>query len=717
MPLKNLKYILAFLAGGFLLGTAQGFGQDSKVDVSTATGDKINYDDNGKTVVIEGHAKVVTASATLSADTIRLNNQTKMAEAEKNVAIKDKTSTLKGQKAIYFWEVSTGTIYDARGASPPWYFLSEKMYEVDRNTYRLLNGGITSCDLDPPHYLIRFSRAKMINRQRANLQNPKLAIGDSDVFWSPFLSKSLVPKKWSYRLEPGANSRDGFVLKNTFGYPLTNDSKIFLRYDWLEYTGHGAGAEYFLTKPLVTTHLNFDYLRETPADPLPKRKRYELFWDHYQKLAKPLTLNSKVEYKTDANYSNDTSGVGNGALIEDQNRGLLSELGLNYQWKRAALRMDMQRQDKYDSNLSSEAFISALVLPMITFNTIPIKFRVLPFYTSFQAFWKNATPERSSPNVNLVYQRSADVNTRINRDFRFKKTTLTPSLTYDETWQSSESSGSSKEVYQGRYSPGLNWRQRLTRSTDFNAAYTFTMRLEKNRTNQDLLANDRGVEQNTVSPSFVSRWGRNNRWSLSSAYDLRSAPRSNPDFYKSRSARISPLNLDSQMEIRPRVTLFYRESYSFYDSSNRKPVKTPVNSSGEIQWGDPNQLVFFSQGFNHSKTPTGQEPSINLTNKLKFFPSRKWYIDFYLSYRLITDHQFNKGSFTPNEKTIQVVRDLHCWIFRMVFSQRPDRTEASFYIDLKSNISTTANIFANTTGTQAYPYRNSSPPLSDIFPQ
>jgi hypothetical protein len=52
----------------------------------------------------------------------------------------------------------------------------------------------------------------------------------------------------------------------------------------------------------------------------------------------------------------------------------------------------------------------------------------------------------------------------------------------------------------------------------------------------------------------------------------------------------------------------------------------------------------------------------------------------------------------------------------MEFTQRPNVKEASFYIDLKTNLSGQRNVFTGQKTDQFYPYRDSSPDVSQIFP-
>jgi hypothetical protein len=196
---------------------------------------------------------------------------------------------------------------------------------------------------------------------------------------------------------------------------------------------------------------------------------------------------------------------------------------------------------------------------------------------------------------------------------------------------------------------------------------------------------DHGVETTQLNANLSSRFGRSSRATLVSGYDLRDEPRDQPTKYDHRAARITPISLDIQHELKPNVNLYYHETYSVFDSVTQRPVGTPLNTSGEIAWGGPLSTTFFSQGFNFTKTASGQPSPLDLSTKLKFYLSPKWYIDTLLTYQLIGPGGLNYQELKGVSKSISAVRDLHCWVLRMTFSDRPGRREAFFYIDLKVN--------------------------------
>jgi len=688
---------------------------ESTVDISTVTGATIEFNDSTGIAIVEGNAMVTSSTATMKADKITIDSNAKTGHAEGHVEIIHGSGTISGTEARYNWERSTGTIRGAAGVSPPWRFWADEMEEQSRNVYQMTGGSLTSCELDPPHYAIFASSANVRVGDRARMRHARLRLDITPCFYFPYYTRSLKKQKYSIRIEPGNSNRDGFTNRTTVGYPFSRNTYTKFRWDYLERTGNGGGIEHRYFNPNIKGDIDAYYIRDTNVDLAPDSKRYSILWNHYQRLTPRLTANAKLDVKSDQVFGNQFSSVGNDVRIENQSRGVISEGGLAYQFPRAALQVQVDRRDRFDSTVSSQNFISKLTLPSVTYNTIPIDFKHLPFYTSFSANFRNETLERTVPTQTLRYQRSASTGVQIKRDFRVRKTlTVTPLASYNEIWQDRDLStgNASKDVYVGRYTVGTDIRKRFGRSIDTTVNYLYGERLERNRTTLDTEADDRGVETHRVASSLVSRIGRNTRMSFSSGYNFLRAPRSDPSRFDHQAARVTPPSADLQVQATKNVSLYFRETYQLFDFTTRRNVRTPLNTSGEVQVGNIAGRTYFSQGFSYTKPIADMPSDLILTNKLRFFPSLRWHLDFFVSYRATGQSKLNYHKVLPIEKTLRVSRDLHCWVLRMEFSERPGRKEASFYVDLKSNLTSQRNLFAKPSDLPEAPVD-----VADVFPE
>jgi lipopolysaccharide assembly outer membrane protein LptD (OstA) len=693
------------------------------VDVSTATGQTITYDSKTGLAVIEGNAVVMNSTATLKADKIQLNVKQKMGRADGHVEVIQSSGTLTGTHADYNWATATGTVDTANGVGEPWRFDARQLTVLPNKDYELTDAEVTSCDLNPPHYKIEAKHGVVRPGKRLTLYNADLALGDTPSLWLPVYTKSLVPKKYRLSIEPGSSSRDGFTNKTIFGYPYTKNSWTDLRWDYLERTGDGAGVNHRYFAPNVKGDLDAYYIRDSNPDPeIPRSKRYTFLWDHYQKLTSRLTMNAHTDIKSDQSFGNSFSNAGNGVLVENQQRGLLSNGGFTYQLPKATFEAQFARSEKFDTTVSSRQFISQVTLPRMSMNTAPFIWKKFPVYTTFNGSFVNQTQTRYSPLYNLYYQREAVGGVNFRKDLRIKKiTTITPIVGYSETWDNrvltSSGVATEKDQYVGRYTLGADVKRNINRNVSTTWRYRYGIRFASNETKPDATADDHGVETNQLTGDVTTRIGRNTLITLASGYDYRNDPLSLPGRYRHVSARVIDPTVDVQWEIKPRLNLFFRETYQLFDPYTLTQVNTPANTSAEIQWGDPMATTFFSQGFSYSKSSPDTPSQLYMNNKLKLYLTRKWYMDLILSYRAQGASGVNYSKVFPIEKTIRLVRDLHCWILRMEFTQRPDRTDASFFIDLKASAGANKELF-DKSRQQNYRQstRNDGPQLDQLFP-
>ncbi len=693
------------------------------IDISTATGNTITYDNKTGEAVIEGNAVVMNSTGTLKADRIQLNSKDKMGHADGNVVLIQSSSTLTGTHAEYDWRSATGTVEDAVGTGDPWRFRADEMVLRSDKKYTLTDGEVTSCTDNPPHYKIVSKHGVVEPGKRLTLYNADVVMGDTPTLWLPVYTKSLVPKKYRLTIQPGSSSRDGFTAKTIFGYPFTPNSWTDLRWDYLQNTGNGGGINQRYFAPNMKGDFDAYYIHDSNPDPeIPRSKRYTILWYHYQKFAQRLSANVHADAKSDQTFGNSFSNVGNGVLVESQQRGLISDGGLTYQWPNATMLAQFARTDKFDSSVSSHQFISQVTLPSVSINTAPLTWKRFPIYTTFNTSYADQTLTRDDPTQSLRYQRQALTGVNFRKDLRIQKaTTFTPIVGYSETWENRviTSSGvvTEKDQYVGRYTLGADVKRRLNRAMSATLQYMYGVRFLTNSTILDAGADDHGIETNQVTGNLTTRIGRSTMLTLSSGYDYRGDPISVPGKYKHVSARVISPAADLQYEIKPKLNLYFRETYSIFDQTIQAPVGTPANTSGEIQWGDPTSITFFSQGFSFTKAPSGTPSLLILNNKLKLFVTRKWYMDLLLSYQAQGQAGIRYNRVFPIEKTVQIVRDLHCWILRLQFSQRPDANEVSFFIDLKANATANKDVF-DRSRQQNYKTstRQDGVPLDELFP-
>ncbi len=131
----------------------------------------------------------------------------------------------------------------------------------DENGNRIFTGhdsGITTHDVENPNFWLRAKTTTVFPDDKIVFDDLKLYIGDTPVFWLPYLSQPLNAAL-GYRFVPGARSNWGGFLLNTYGIMLGGDSSSVngpeapwilsqWHFDMRSRRGLGTGVDFYDTR-------------------------------------------------------------------------------------------------------------------------------------------------------------------------------------------------------------------------------------------------------------------------------------------------------------------------------------------------------------------------------------------------------------------------------------------------------------------------------------
>jgi LPS-assembly protein len=129
------------------------------------------------------------------------------------------------------------------------------------------NAGITTNDVESPHYWLRANRTTLYPGEKVVFDDLKLYIGDTPIFWLPYLSQPMNAQL-GYRFLPGGRTNLGFYLLQNYGIMLGDDDSAFLggKKPWLLSRWHldarsrrglGTGVDLFDTRLSDNTNLGW----------------------------------------------------------------------------------------------------------------------------------------------------------------------------------------------------------------------------------------------------------------------------------------------------------------------------------------------------------------------------------------------------------------------------------------------------------------------------
>jgi lipopolysaccharide export system protein LptA len=671
-----------FLLGLFLLPSFLAAAEPPpRPSSGTLRADFLEYRSTDSAVVARGNVVLVSSSVRIVADEIVVNNRDRTARAYGNVYIEDGDTRLLGESAEFDWAASTGVIHNGYVVSPPWRMWGREIVRVDEERYRLKRAAMTSCDLDPPHYHFRGSRGRYRHKKRATVYNGRLALEDTEVFYTPVYTRSLKDRRWTLRVDPGQSGRDGLYAKSMFGYPLTDNTYMRLYWDHFQKTGNGYGAEYSYFRPEVTGSLYTYRITDRVAD----TERWNFRAGHSQRLTQRFSLQANALFQSDSDFNNRFFRDD----FERVKQRAESDLAVTYAHPLYSARLSTEHDRLFDP-LRNGFVTERTLAPHLNIQTSPLLIGN-SVYATLAGNFRNeytrplANPPAAEPIVpeKDLFRQSADASLDLSKTMALtKRLTFVPSAGISETWLGWRDTGlgiDRADLYQGRVFTRAGFRHRLTRALDYDLAHNYRVRWAPNQMQRDHSAADQGTEQNSVD-LFLSMMINPRFWvRAGSGYDLR---KPEGETIESVRQKIAPPSAEINFSPARGINLFYRQSFLLY------PVRVPQTAQFSFSAGREEELRFHT-GYSYNFANPGQ---LQVRHGAAFPLTAGWWLDGGVQYNAAGPEKTRYESVRFLEKYIIVKRDLHCWQFRAEVRQRPgggltsEVNEVFFRLDLKTNI-------------------------------
>ena len=204
--------------------------------------DDLQYLKDEHKIIAAGNVVVVRGDLELSADRAEVNIETKQAQAEGHVVLRERgKGMLSGREASFDFETSQGSIPDGRFYHFPWYGHGDEMKQEQKKVIKAWNVYITSCDFPHPHYDLKAQEATVYTGDKIVAKNVVFRILEVPVFWWPYL---VIPLNYHFGgVKSGYSDEFGAYLLTSKGVAITENVKGRLLFDWYGKRGFGFGAE------------------------------------------------------------------------------------------------------------------------------------------------------------------------------------------------------------------------------------------------------------------------------------------------------------------------------------------------------------------------------------------------------------------------------------------------------------------------------------------
>ena len=287
-----------------------------------------------RTIILTGNVQMIYRGQHVTADEIRINQQTKEIDAIGHVVFLTPTVKMEGDRVTLNTENNTGQVYNAYLEAGQVQLTGSRIEKTGADTYAATDGNYTACSTCPPGW--SFSGAK-IEAQLGSytyIKNPIFRIGGFPILWLPYLLVPLKSERQTGLLYPTFESsgNGGFAIQENFFWAIDPSHDATFGLKNYAYRGTKALAQYrYVLDPndhgvLDTTYMQDRQPAGQPGVAGSTLERYYIKYDHLYELPDHYTQRVNLDYVADIFYPRDfnteVAGYGEPAL---ENRASLTK--------------------------------------------------------------------------------------------------------------------------------------------------------------------------------------------------------------------------------------------------------------------------------------------------------------------------------------------------------------------------------------------------------
>ncbi len=495
----------------FLTGVAALFDcalaeEPSKKVPVTVNADKLDYDRGNDMYVAVGHVRVEQEGSKIQADRIVLNNKTGEALAEGNVYLQEKGDVVRADKLQININTKAGFIYngDLFMQKDNLHLRGEKIERKSENVYHIENGTFTTCD--EGDWYLKADEIDVDMDRYATGTGVSFNMSGIPVFYTPYFLFPVRRQSGLLIPEFGYSSSEGFLLKNSLFWAISDSKDMTYYSDYRARHGLGNGLEYRYVNSrdsMGLLYYNYFSTFDQYRSPQKPDARWLLSYRHSEEMAEDLSVRADINLVSDFEYFTDLE-----RKLELRSKPYIdSNLFYVERWDTASLYLIGQ----YAIDLYADTNENTVQkMPELRYNIFEERIAG-PVHVNFDGSATNLTVEKGD---NLM---RADFNPRISAAFGRSGLTLTPRLGARTTFYG-RSEDSSEPTQRRYYYAGADLNARLSRiygndveagvgrirhSIEPAVSYSYIPRVEQ--TNIPQVWPDAVAEQNLVTASVINR--------------------------------------------------------------------------------------------------------------------------------------------------------------------------------------------------------------------
>jgi len=236
--MKRLLYLLALLLIG-TTGVRAQFGSFGDVPIEITS--EATRMENGLAIA-DKDVVIRYKDTMIYCDYAQYNPDTRDVYLKGSVRIYREGHLFTSERAIYNLETKILNAADFRGDTTPFEFQGESLSTLSSNSYLVKDGIFTTSDNSKPDWYMRAKTVRIYPKDRVVFSNITLYVGQTPVFWYPYLYQSLNADQ-SFTFTPGYYSVWGAYLMTQYTFPLSDTVSGKFRLDLYSQRGVGIGFE------------------------------------------------------------------------------------------------------------------------------------------------------------------------------------------------------------------------------------------------------------------------------------------------------------------------------------------------------------------------------------------------------------------------------------------------------------------------------------------
>ena len=197
----------------------------------------------GGVAVAENNVIIHYGTISIYADYVQYNPETRDVLAIGNVRLYRDGKLVEADRVLYNLETKLLRTSDFRGGAYPFFIKGETLNSLnDMSGYEARNVTATTSDSSKPDYHFQAASVCVRPNDSLTLKNVKLYIGQTPVFWLPYIYQSLKEEA-GLNFTPGYSSDWGAFLLNRYGVPITDNTHGAFLLDLRSSRGVAVGFE------------------------------------------------------------------------------------------------------------------------------------------------------------------------------------------------------------------------------------------------------------------------------------------------------------------------------------------------------------------------------------------------------------------------------------------------------------------------------------------